>query len=136
VILLRHGKVLEKLGRQDEAQALLLRVLEVPVVADVHYRARMTLGGMAERGGELESAIRHYEAAVNLIPSWQVAHLTLGHVLHASGAHDRAREMLDAALSLKIEEADEFYGGWWSYELGISLRFEPLLKRMRAGVRR
>ncbi len=35
-----------------------------------------------------------------------------------------------------IEEADEVFGGWWSYELGIALRFEPLFKRMRAEVTR
>jgi hypothetical protein len=32
--------------------------------------------------------------------------------------------------------ADETLGGWWSYELGIALRFEPLFERMRAEVMR
>ena len=31
-----------------------------------------------------------------------------------------------------MKSADETFMGWWSYELGLALRFEPLLERMRA----
>ncbi len=96
----------------------------------------MALGGMAERDGRLAEAIGHYEAATTAIPSWQVAYLALGHALHSSGAHDRAREVLDRALAMPMKTADETLGGWWSYELGIALRFEPLLERLRAEVLR
>ncbi len=136
LILLRHGKVLEKLGRYREAEAPLLQVLELPSKDDLRYRSRMTLGGMAERDGRHPDAIAHYEGAAALISSWQVAHVALAHTLHSSGAHDRARDALQRALSLSVEEGDRVYGGWWIYELGISLRFEPLLERMRAEVRR
>jgi tetratricopeptide (TPR) repeat protein len=135
VLLLRHGRVLSKLGDTSEARTLLLRSLELPTSPDVLYRCRMTLGGMAEGEGELADALAHYEAAVNLIGEWQVAHVALAHTLHLTGGHDRAREILDAALAIDIEEADEVHGGWWSYELGISTRFGPLLNRMRAEVR-
>jgi tetratricopeptide (TPR) repeat protein len=131
-ILLRHGKVLERLGRDAEARDPLLQVLELPAKADLHYRSRMALGGLSERAGDLDDAIKHYEAAAASIGSWQVAHLALAHALHASGAHDRARETLQETLSMSTEEDR---GGWWSYELGISLRFQPLLGRMRAEVR-
>jgi tetratricopeptide (TPR) repeat protein len=135
-ILLRHGWVLEKLGQEEEAAATLLRVLELDTKEDLIYRSRMALGGMAERAGRLADAIAHYEAATDAIPSWQVAYVALGHTLHASGSHDRAREVLDRALAMNMKSADELLGGWWSYELGVALRFEPLLERMRAEVMR
>ena len=133
-ILLRHGWVLEKLGRRDEAVAPLLRVLELGAKEDVVYRSRMVLGKIAEAAGRLPEAIRHYEAASAAIPSWQVANLALGHALHGSGSHDRARAVIERALSMDMENADEAFMGWWSYELGLALRFQPLVDRMRAEV--
>jgi tetratricopeptide (TPR) repeat protein len=133
-ILLHHGWVLEKLKREDEAAAPLLRVLELPAREDIVYRSRMALGGMAERDGRLGEAIGHYEAATMVVPSWQVAYLALGHALHSSGSHDRAREVLDRALRMSMKTADATLGGWWSYELGIALRFEPILDGLRAEV--
>jgi tetratricopeptide (TPR) repeat protein len=134
-ILLRHGWVLEKLGRNDEAEVALLRILELGAADDVLYRGRMALGRIAEANGRLDDAIACYEAASSTIPSWQVAHIALGHALHASGSHDRARAVLALALSMDRKVADQILGGWWSYELGLTLRFEPLLERMRAEVR-
>ncbi len=133
-ILLRHGVVLEKLEKEDEAQPPLRRVLELPARRDLIYRSRMVLGRMAERAGRLVEAIAHYEAALDAIPSWQVAYVALGHALHTSSSHDRAREALDRALAMDMKSADATLGGWWSYELGVALRFEPLLERMRAEV--
>ena len=133
-ILLHHGWVLEKLKREDEAAAPLVRVLELPAREDIVYRSRMALGGMAERDGRLAEAIGHYEAATTVIPSWQIAYIALGHALHASGSHDRAREVLDRALAMSMKSADKTLGGWWSYELGIALRFESILERLRAEV--
>jgi len=133
-ILLRHGVVLEKLEKEDEARPPLRRVLELETRKDLIYRSRMVLGKMAERAGRLVEAIAHYEAALDAIPSWQVAYVALGHALHTSGSHDRAREELDRALAMDMKSADATLGGWWSYELGVALRFEPLFERMRAEV--
>ena len=133
-ILLRHGIVLEKLGRSDEAVVRLLRLLQLGAREDVVYRGRMVLGKIAETAGRLPEAIGHYEAASAAIPSWQVAYLALGHALHSAGSHDRARTVLDRAFSMDMKSADETFMGWWSYELGLALRFEPLLERMRAEV--
>jgi tetratricopeptide (TPR) repeat protein len=133
-ILLRHGSALEKLGREDEAAVPLLQVLELDAKENLIYRSRMALGGIAERDGRLADAIAHYDAAAKAIPSWQVAHVALGHALHDSGSHERAREVLGRALAMDARTADETLGGWWSYELGIALRFEPLFERMRAEV--
>jgi tetratricopeptide (TPR) repeat protein len=135
-ILLRHGLVLEKLDKRDEAVVPLLRLLELGAKEDVIYRSRMVLGRIAEAAGRLPEAIGHYEAASAAIPSWQVAYLALGHALHSSGSHDRARTVLDRAFSMDMKSADETFMGWWSYELGLALRFEPLLERMRAEVMR
>ncbi len=135
-ILLRHGIVLEKLGRKDQAVVPLLRVLELGATEDVLYRSRMILGKISEAAGQIPGAIAHYEAASTVIPSWQVAYVALGHALHSAGSHERARAVLDGALSMDMKSADEVLMGWWSYELGLALRFEPLLERMRAEVRR
>ncbi len=134
-ILLRRGWVLEKLGRNEEAAVPLLRILELGAKDDLVYRSRMVLGKIEEAAGRLPDAVGHYEAASAVIPAWQVAHVALGHALHASGSHDRARTTLDHALSMDGKSADETVMGWWSYELGLALRYEPLLDRMRAEVR-
>jgi tetratricopeptide (TPR) repeat protein len=134
-ILVRHGWVLEKLGRNDEAERAFLRILELGAAEDVLYRSRMGLGRIAEAAGRLDDAVAYYETASSTIPSWQVAHIALGHALHASGSHDRARAVLARALTIDRLSADETFGGWWSYELGLTLRLEPLLERMRAEVR-
>jgi tetratricopeptide (TPR) repeat protein len=135
-ILLRHGWVLEELGRNDEAEALLRRILELGATEDVLYRSRMALGRIAEAAGRLQEAVAQYETASSTIPSWQVAHIALGHALHTSGSHDRARTVLARALSMDRKVADQTLRGWWSYELGLTPRLEPLLERMRAEVRR
>jgi tetratricopeptide (TPR) repeat protein len=131
-ILLRHGLVLEKLERRDEAAPPLQRLLELDARKDLIYRSRMVLGRIAERAGRLPEAIAHYSAAAEAVPSWQVAYLAASHALHGSGSHDRAREVLERALSIPAKTADEALGGWWSYELGIALRFEPILDGLRA----
>ena len=136
VALLRHGLVLEKLGRREEAGVLLRRLLELGAREDLLYRSRMALGKIAEASRNLSEAVSHYEAASAAIPSWQVAYLALGHALHSAGAHDRARAVLDRAFSMDGKAADETFMGWWSYELGLALRFEPLFQRMRAEVMR
>jgi tetratricopeptide (TPR) repeat protein len=127
--LLRYGWVLEKRDRIAEADGPLHRLLEQGAEADLLYRCRMVLGRLAERNGRLEEAVGHYEQASRAIPSWQVAPIALGHTLHLSGLHDRAREVLGSALAL--EASEEAFFGWWSYELGLARRWEPLLARMR-----
>jgi len=133
-ILLRHGSTLDKLGRTEDAAVPLLRILELGAGDDVVYRSRMALGRIAEAAGRLHEAITHYEAASAAIPSWQVAYVALGHALHVSGSHERARAALDRALSMDMTSSDEAFMGWWSYELGLALRFEPLIARMHAEV--
>jgi hypothetical protein len=134
--LLRHGWVLEKLGRDEEASAPLLQVLELDARKDLIYRARMALGRLSERRGRLPDSMVHYQAAADVIPEWQVAYIALGHVLHDAGSHQRAREVLEGALAITARTPDEAFGGWWSYEVGISLRFDPLFARMRARTRK
>jgi tetratricopeptide (TPR) repeat protein len=135
-ILIRHGIVLEKLGSKDKAVVPLLRILELGAREDILYRSRMVLGKISEAAGQFPDAIAHYQAASMAIPSWQVAYVALGHALHSSGSHQRARAVLDRALAMDMKSADEVLMGWWSYELGLALRFEPLIDRLRAEVRR
>jgi tetratricopeptide (TPR) repeat protein len=136
ILLLRHGVVLERLEHTVESRAALERVLELGAEKDVLYRARLILGRIAEADGQSDEAIAHYEAAAALIPSWQVAYVALAETHHAAGFHERARETLGVAFSKEGESAERAPGGFWSYELGLALRFEPLLDRMREGVRK
>jgi hypothetical protein len=80
----------------------------------------------------LEEAIEHYQEAARLIPGWQVAYIAWSHALHRSGAHARARAVLERSLGMAATR--EALDGWWSYELGLVPRLEPLLDRMRAQV--
>lgn len=132
--LLRYGWVLEKRDRIAEAAGPLLRLLAQGAEPNLIYRCRMVLGRLAERAGRPEEAIQHYERASEAIPSWQVAYLARGHVLHISGRHHQAREVLGAALTMDASE--EAFFGWWSYDLGLARRWEPLLSRMREEVMR
>jgi tetratricopeptide (TPR) repeat protein len=136
VLLLRHGLVLERLGREQEAAVPLAHLLELAAREDTVYRAHMALGKIAEASGRIPEAVAHYEAASAAVPSWQASRIALGHALHASGEHERARAILKEAFALDRKTGDEAFQGFWSYELGLSLRFEPLLEQMRSEVMR
>ncbi len=92
----------------------------------------MALGALAESSGRLDEALDDYEAAAGAEPSWQVAYIAWSEALHRTGAHARAREVLDRALYMSPSEAR--HDGWWEYELGFAGRLDPLLDRMRAEV--
>jgi tetratricopeptide (TPR) repeat protein len=132
--LLRHGSVLEKRDRAAEAEGPLRRLLEQGGEPNLLYRCRMVLGRLAEKDGRLEEAIEHYQRASGSIPSWQVASIARGHVLHLSGLHDQAREVLESGFAL--EASEEAFVGWWSYGLGLAPRWKALLARMLEAVRR
>ena len=64
------------------------------------------------------------DRAVALLPRWQAGYIALSHALHASGEREASREVLDEALQFPAD--DENAVGWWSYEVGLSQRLEPL----------
>ena len=135
--LLRYGKVLEKRGRFDEAVPPLEELVALEADHDIIYRARiyrarMALGNLAERRGLPEPAIRHYRAAIELEPDWQIGYLALSHALHTSSEREASRTALEEALFL----SDSAASGWWEYELGLSERADPLLSSMREALAR
>jgi len=130
---LRHGRVLEKLERYDEAVGPLERVIELAENDVLDYLAHLILGGIEERSGRLGKAIERYRAATEVLPGWQVAHIALAHALHSSGQRRASWSAL--ARSVDAPPANnEARVGWWAYELGRSQKLEPLLERLRERV--
>jgi tetratricopeptide (TPR) repeat protein len=134
---LRYGRVLVKRGRDDGAVSYLLEALQnddgpTPFVS---YVARMMLGGIAERKGDLKSAIVSYKEAANLIPSWETAKLALSHALHVAGQHEESSRVLASTVGVATSSAEDF-DGWMVYELGHAMRLEALLASMKAEIPR
>ena len=130
--MLRYGKVLGKRGRFEEAVQPLEQLLALEADYHIIYRARMTLGNLAERRGLPEPAIRHYRAAIELEPDWQIGYLALSHALHTASEREASRAALEEALFL----SDSTESGWWEYELGLSERADSLLSSMREALAR
>lgn len=129
---LRYGIVLWKRGRSELSRIPLGRTLELATDDELAFRAHMALGRIDNLQDRHEAAISHFRAAVALKPDWQIGALALSNALHLNGARDEAREIL--AHALQVRWTDENLFGWWSYEVGLSARFEPLLEKMRAEV--
>jgi tetratricopeptide (TPR) repeat protein len=62
--------------------------------------AQTRLGDALFRHGDLELARRHFEAAVELRPTYTEAHAYLGHVLSTLGEEDQAGHHLEEAIAL------------------------------------
>jgi tetratricopeptide (TPR) repeat protein len=130
---LRHGRVLEKLERYEEAVGPLERVVELGESGLFDYLAHLVLGGIEERMGRVAKAIDHYRVATEVFPDWQVAHIALAHALHVSGQRKASRSALSRSVDAPPASVEALMG-WWSYELGRSEKLEPLLEHLRERV--
>ncbi len=127
---LRYGRILEKLEKYSEVEAPIAKAIALDESTHITYIAHLIEGRVAERGGRVEEAILHYETAVELIPRWQVAYVSLSHALHVSGRRTESAEVLATSLRLRPETASD-YDGWWIYELGRTGRFDRHWTSMR-----
>ncbi len=84
------------------------------------------------REKEHQEAIAHFRVATEKKPDWQVAALALSYSLHAAGSRAESRQVLENALRLPRTNESRF--GSWSYEAGLTERFDPLLESMRREV--
>jgi tetratricopeptide (TPR) repeat protein len=128
--LTRYGRVLEKLGRYDEAKLKLSKVVGLDADDFCTYTANLVLGNIAERHKDYPEAIEHYENALLLFPQWQVGYVALGHALHVSGRRQESAEVVEAGILLRPRFAED-YDGWGVYDHGMTGRFEPLWQQMR-----
>jgi VWFA-related protein len=95
---LRLGRVLQRSGRAEEAQAELARVGSASDGGATVALARLFLGELVERRGDADGAARQYRAALELDPSLQPAGLALGGLLGRRGDRQAAVEVLERVL--------------------------------------
>ncbi len=131
---LHHGRVLDRLGRPDEA----LRELNVVRAAGAEprqtYLAALFAGAVLGRAGRLPEAIAAYRAAAGLYPQCQTATLAQSYVVRRSGDREGALALVRQALD-HDSDAD-CVDPWWLYGFGLGPQGDALLDQLRAGVRR
>jgi tetratricopeptide (TPR) repeat protein len=127
---LRHGSVLCRLGRGDEALAELARALEGAVDERTRYLAHLFTGHELEAAGRLDDAAQEYRASIEAEPRCQAGRLALAHVLDRLRSRESAAELLEEAVA-----PDDDAGGrqdpWWTYPFGEAARAESLLDALR-----
>ena len=70
------------------------------------WKAHSNLAGVLARQGQLDEAITHYSAALQIRPNYPEAHNHWGIVLSMQGKRDEALEQFAAALELNPAQAD------------------------------
>jgi VWFA-related protein len=128
---LRLGRVLQRLGRQEEAIRELKRLAverDKPVMAAL---AHLFLGDLFEQLGRLDQAAAQYRAAVETDPSLQQAGLSLSEILWRRGDRQLAVETLKRALQGGCSIGPS---RWLDYHLGSGGQdlnaFEELRERI------
>ena len=97
------------------------------------YMAMLFTGGLEERAGRFDTAVRHYERAASTLPHAQTAQLACAGVLQRAGHVDKARAAMAAMLGRPREpEADP----WWYYLVDSPTAVDGRLSGLRKAVRR
>jgi tetratricopeptide (TPR) repeat protein len=113
-----------------------LRVLtEVRAPADraLVYLARLFEGNALEHQGSLEEAERRYDAAIELLPRAQAAHIARAHARHLRGARPEAADEVRATASDR--QVNDDADPWFWYGLGFAWRIPGLVEELRTMVR-
>ena len=129
---LRLGHVLWRLGKGDEARAVLERLIERGPEATTLHVARMFLGRIHQDAGREEAALREYRAALALQPTSQPAAIALGEALQRAGEPRAARATVEAALAVAGQR--QLPQSIWEYEYGQSRLAPQLMQRLREDI--
>jgi len=78
-------------------------------VTENNYLAHNNLGDALERKGQTDEAIRQYQEAIHLRPTYADAHYNLGNVLYKKGQTDEAIRQFQDYLRLKPDNIDAHY---------------------------
>jgi tetratricopeptide (TPR) repeat protein len=100
------GRLLMEMNRTDEAGEKLRRALEIE---PSQIEAHTALGELAERLGQVEASLRHYDVVVRLDPVYPGARRRLAWALleHSGrGEHQRARVLLREDLGLLLDHPE------------------------------
>ena len=124
---LRHGRVLQLLGRTSEAAAAFDAV---PATADKRWRylAEMFRADVAERARDHAAAKTRYQAALAVWPDSQAAVLALSRIEASDGEWPAAQARL-AVLAPRAGGRPE--DPWWAYAFGQAWRIDAGLATLR-----
>jgi tetratricopeptide (TPR) repeat protein len=109
---LRWGRIRTLRGRGD-GDAALSSVAETAPLPSTRYLAFLFLGASADRRGQLEPALRYYEAARAIQPTAQAACVAVSNILHRQA--ERASASTTARTCLEAAASDD---AWWNYRVG------------------
>ncbi len=110
----RHGRVLDYLGRHDEASEELRRAISDGAKEQLSYLAHLFLGHVEEARGRDEAARTAYERASALYPNAQSPRLALSQIARRSGNRPAAQRELQAIAALPDDERRR-EDPWWVY---------------------
>lgn len=111
---LRHGRVLDDLGRHDEAAAELRRAIADGASGPMLYLAQLFLG-RAEESLQHDAAAREaFERASALYPNAQSPRLALSQIARRAGNRTAAQRELQALARLPDDDRRR-EDPWWSY---------------------
>jgi tetratricopeptide (TPR) repeat protein len=130
---LRLARVRTLRGDNDAAVSMLGEVRERDDLA-LLYLARLFEGDALERQGAVPEAERRYEAAIELVPRAQSAHVALAHTRYMRGAR---KEAADEVLATVADQgAGEESDPWFWYAVGFASRIDRDLADLRSLLRR
>ena len=131
---IRMGHVLAMKGKDEEAAALLDKVLSGTLETDIRalYLAGLFLGAIHVRAKNFDRAAAQFRAASERIPKAQTAQIALAFVMHARGEAVQSATVLDRA----VRPSDEWTDPWWGYRYGQYWTIQPLLATLLKDVAR
>jgi tetratricopeptide (TPR) repeat protein len=130
---LRLGRVLQLLGRYQEAETLLDGVARSTAPEESRYLALLFLGQIREGTGRLDRAAEIYGRAVELRPTGQAARLALALAIERDQGAQAARGALLPALLTRPANAPT--DPWWTYPRGPDRLGPRLFSELRERVR-
>jgi tetratricopeptide (TPR) repeat protein len=101
------------LSDDNRARAELEQALADATDAPTQYMAHLFLGEVAERDKRQADAMREYEAAIAVGPTYQTGYVAAARMADSLGESDRARELAMACVRIERHEDP-----WWDYQLG------------------
>jgi tetratricopeptide (TPR) repeat protein len=110
----RRGRVLDDLGRHDEASEELRRAITDGASGPLLYLAELFLGRAEEAGGRLDAARAAFEHASALYPNAQSPRLALSQIARRMGDRRAAQRELQMIARLPGDERRR-EDPWWFY---------------------
>jgi len=109
-----RGFVLLELSHEGEARGELLRAVVEAQGTRLRYYAELFLGRAEELAGNAAAAREHFARAATLYPAAQSPRLALALLARQRAERDRARQEMQAVLSMTAAERDRS-DPWWNY---------------------